>query len=218
MVAPAGPAVNGITFATEPGKLYLPVDEVGRLLRWNVRQDGGNGRVSLNRRALPTSSLRKLTDGTALVSLADLEAAGAAITRCPDGRQVLVMGRGRDFTVAPGDKRVEISLAKQKLMAWQGDRLVLDTRISSGRNGSTPSGSFRAGPYKARMHYSTLYDNAPMPWSVQVHGHVFIHGFTSVPRYPASHGCIRLPLTEGNPARLFYEWIDRGTPVHVRRK
>lgn len=67
------------------------------------------------------------------------------------------------------------------------------------------------------MHYSSLYHNAPMPWSVQIYGHVFIHGFTSVPNYPASHGCIRLPLNEGNPARFFYEWIDNGSPVSVVR-
>jgi lipoprotein-anchoring transpeptidase ErfK/SrfK len=67
------------------------------------------------------------------------------------------------------------------------------------------------------MHRSSRYHNAPMPWSVQVRGHVFIHGFTSVPRYPASHGCIRLPLDEGNPAKFFYEWIEPGTPVKVTR-
>jgi lipoprotein-anchoring transpeptidase ErfK/SrfK len=94
---------------------------------------------------------------------------------------------------------------------------VLQSRISSGRRDSTPAGEFKAGPYKARMHYSTRYHNAPMPWSVQIRGHVFIHGFTSVPDYPASHGCIRLPLDGGNPARFFYEWIDHGTPVKVAR-
>jgi lipoprotein-anchoring transpeptidase ErfK/SrfK len=54
-----------------------------------------------------------------------------------------------------------------------------------------------------------------MPWSVQINGHIFIHGFSSVPAYPASHGCIRVPLTGPNPARCFYEWIHRGTPVAV---
>ncbi|NNM30037.1 MAG: L,D-transpeptidase, partial [Akkermansiaceae bacterium] len=87
----------------------------------------------------------------------------------------------------------------------------------SGRNNRTPSGNFRAGPYKARRHFSSLYENAPMPWSVQVTGHVFIHGFTSVPKYPASHGCIRVPLTNGNPARFFYEWVDKGTPIRIAK-
>ena len=94
--------------------------------------------------------------------------------------------------------------------------MVLPSRISSGRRGRIPSGSFTAGPYKARMHYSSRYQNAPMPWSVQIHRHVFIH-FTSVPDYPASYDCIGLPLTDGNPARFFYDWTDVGTPVRVSR-
>jgi lipoprotein-anchoring transpeptidase ErfK/SrfK len=57
-----------------------------------------------------------------------------------------------------------------------------------------------------------------MPWSVQITGNIFVHGFTSVPRAPASHGCIRLPLDEGNPAKLFFDWVDRGTPVHIRKR
>jgi lipoprotein-anchoring transpeptidase ErfK/SrfK len=111
-----------------------------------------------------------------------------------------------------------VNLAKQQLHAWQGERLVLQCRVSSGRNGGTPAGDFVAGPYKSRTHYSSRYNNAAMPYSVQINGHIFIHGFTSVPKYPASHGCIRVPLNEGNPARFFYEWVDKGTPVKVMRK
>mgnify|MGYP002527910575 CR=1 FL=1 len=58
-----------------------------------------------------------------------------------------------------------------------------------------------------------------MPYSVQVTGHIFIHGYKSVPKYPASHGCVRVPyLTDGNPARFFYEWINKGTPIKIVRK
>jgi lipoprotein-anchoring transpeptidase ErfK/SrfK len=78
----------------------------------------------------------------------------------------------------------------------------------------TPSGKFTAG-VKLRMHYSRLYDNAPMPYSVQVNGNYFIHGFTSVPDRPASHGCIRVPLTGENPAKLFFEWVEPGTPIEI---
>jgi len=117
-------------------------------------------------------------------------------------------------TVSRG-KRVEIDLTEQKLFAYEGNRLVMRTRISSGRNGATPTGRYRAGPYKSEEHYSSLYQNAPMPWSVQVTGHIFIHGFSVVPDYPASHGCIRLPLTGRNPAKRFYRWCDVGTPIWI---
>ena len=55
-----------------------------------------------------------------------------------------------------------------------------------------------------------------MPWSVQVHENIFIHGFRKVPRRPSSHGCIRLPLTGANPAKWFYNWIDLGTPISIK--
>jgi lipoprotein-anchoring transpeptidase ErfK/SrfK len=111
-------------------------------------------------------------------------------------------------------KRVEINLTEQRLRAYEGRRLVLNTNISSGRNRATPTGRFKAG-YKDADHYSSLYHNAPMPWSVQVSGNIFIHGFSSVPDYPASHGCIRLPLTGRNPAKRFFEWVEAGTPILI---
>jgi len=114
-------------------------------------------------------------------------------------------------------KHVEVDLGNQRLRAYQGARLVLDSHISSGREGrKTPPGDFKAGPIKSPMHRSRLYHNAPMPWSVQVYKNVFIHGFQKVPRHPASHGCVRLPLAGANPAKWFYDWIDIGTPISIR--
>lgn len=114
-------------------------------------------------------------------------------------------------------KRVEIDLTKQRLYAYNGNRLFMKTRISSGRTGNTPTGRFRAGPYKSATHFSSLYHNAPMPWSVQVTGHIFIHGFSEVPNYPASKGCIRVPISGMNPARKLFRWLDVGTPIRIYR-
>jgi lipoprotein-anchoring transpeptidase ErfK/SrfK len=112
-------------------------------------------------------------------------------------------------------KRVEVDKTHQVLRAYQGNRLVLETRISTGRwDRSTPNGQYSAGD-KFLMHYSKLYHHAPMPYSIQINGNVFIHGFTSVPRYPASHGCIRVPLDGDNPAKRFYDWVEPGTPVEI---
>jgi hypothetical protein len=180
-----------------------------------VRPDNGQEAVLLNKHTLHNGALRFLVDGTRLVSLGDLAAAGASLRADGDGGPVIVRARWRSFKVSVGPKRAVVDLGRQRLRAWQGGRLVLDSRISSGRGRSTPTGSFTAGPYKARRHFSSRYNDAPMPWSVQINGHIFIHGFTSVPDHPASHGCIRVPLDEGNPARFFYEWIDKGTPVRV---
>jgi lipoprotein-anchoring transpeptidase ErfK/SrfK len=116
------------------------------------------------------------------------------------------------------EKRVEIDKSTQTLRAYEGDRLVLESPVSTGKEGkNTPNGHFTAG-VKQRMHHSRLYHNAPMPFSVQLAGNYFIHGFSSVPHHPASHGCIRLPLNDGNPAKKFFDWVDPGTPIDITGK
>jgi hypothetical protein len=195
--------------------LFVPVEEIALALRWEMQFD--QERISLNGHLLDAAQLRKLTNGTLLVPLDELQRAGATITWSDDGMQALVASDHTKIAISFANKRVEVDLANQRLRAYQGARLVLDSAISSGREGKkTPSGEFTAGPVKSRMHRSRLYHNAPMPWSVQVHENIFIHGFRKVPRRPASHGCIRLPLTGANPAKWFYNWIDLGTPISIK--
>ena len=66
--------------------------------------------------------------------------------------------------------------------------------VSTGRKGySTPTGMFQ--PYLLKdMHYSSKYENAPMPNSIFFHGGYAIHATYDLKRLgrPASHGCIRL--------------------------
>ncbi len=67
-------------------------------------------------------------------------------------------------------------------------------RISSGRRGYwTPRGTYRPKVFR-RMHYSSKYNNSPMPWSIFFKGGYAIHGTNYIKRLgrPASHGCIRL--------------------------
>jgi len=209
--------LDGISFADDPHVLFVPIEEIASALRWEMQLDQESGQISLNGQLLDAAHLRKLTDGTLLVPLDELQRAGATITWSNDGMQALVASDHTKIAIPFANKRVEVDLANQRLRAYQGSRLVLDSAISTGREGKkTPSGEFKAGPVKSRMHRSRLYHNAPMPWSVQVHENIFIHGFRKVPRRPSSHGCIRLPLTGANPAKWFYNWIDLGTPVSIK--
>jgi lipoprotein-anchoring transpeptidase ErfK/SrfK len=111
-------------------------------------------------------------------------------------------------------KRVEVDKTQQIMRAYEGDRVILETRVSTGREGAPPRGRYYAGE-KSRMHYSRLFHDAPMPFSVQLSGNFFIHGFSSVPDYPASHGCVRVPLDGDNPAKQFFEWVEPGVPIDV---
>ncbi|MGK0186420.1 MAG: acyl-coenzyme A thioesterase PaaI-like protein [Verrucomicrobiales bacterium] len=210
--------IDAITFATDPGRIYVPLNEAVEHLGLVEEVDEEEGVVRINKETFADNSFRGLTDGTTLVSLADLSMVGASIDRNEDTKRITLKLRRKQFVAVVGEKRAEINLASQRLRALQGKRLVLECRVSSGRDEITPSGRFLAGPYKASRHYSSLYHNAPMPWSVQATGNIFIHVFSSVPNYPASHGCIRVPLNEGNPAKFFYEWVDKGTPITVSKK
>lgn len=207
-------AVDAVTFAVEPGRFYVPVGFAANELQWRVNQKRDGRIESVNGLKLQASDT-KVVNSTPWIAVDALGRAGAEVTLEPTAGSLRVSSGRRSFTAQRGYKRVEIDLSRQRLYAWQGPWLVLETKISSGRYGNTPSGHFAAGPYKSRMHYSSKYNNAPMPWSVQVTGHIFIHGFSSVPDYPASHGCIRMPLSGINAARWFYEWVDVGTPIHI---
>lgn len=205
--------VEGVTFAAERTRLYVPRAEADRAL-------AASGPVDTPDESPANSAgrgSRSLPDGTALCSVEQLAEAEADVQAYDGG--ACVAANERELWILRGAKRVAISLEAQRLRAWQGERLVLETRISSGRPGmDTPQGTFTAGPLKSRMVISHKYGDAEMPWSVQVHRNVFIHGFPSVPPRAASHGCIRMPLTGRNPARWFYRWAQVGTPIQIGGK
>ena len=81
--------------------------------------------------------------------------------------------------------------------------------ISSGRPGfRTPPGSFRVS-YKDQDHRSTLFNDAPMPYSVFFNGSIAFHqGSVGIP----SHGCIHLPASA---ARAFFGKLRPGDLVQV---
>ncbi len=79
--------------------------------------------------------------------------------------------------------------------------------VSTGRKGfRTPVGVFQ--PYLVKkMHYSSKYNNAPMPHSIFFLGGYAIHGTNDLKRLgsPASHGCIRL---HPQNARWLYQIVN----------
>lgn len=205
------PAIAGFDFGDEPGKLYVSLNGVATLLGLDKGSKGDD--LTLNGK--PVEDTRELFDGTELVSIDSLERFGVKVS-WDNATQTADLQLGdKSVTVHRGAKRAEVNKARQELRAYQGDVLVLDTHVSTGRRGhGTPSGSFSAY-HKERMHYSRLYNDAPMPWAVEIDGNVFIHGYPSVPKHPASHGCIRMPLRGKNAARWFWHWVSLGTPVVV---
>lgn len=225
-VAQRGPTVlmpseftlDGITFASDKGAVFVPVMELEDALEVATDWDTKKQSLSIGDKNLSKSKLRTLFDGTLLVDINDLP--GTGISAKFDGENdeyVLTTGHHETY-VTVGKHWVEIDLTSQRLRGFQGERLIIDTKISSGKKGmSTPTGSYKAGPEKSKYRTSSLYEDAPMPFSVQFQGNYFIHGSSSVPSYPASHGCIRMPLTGQNAAKYFFEWVNVGSEVTIRR-
>ena len=90
--------------------------------------------------------------------------------------------------------KIVIVLDTQRVYVFQNDKLIGFSTISSGKKGKeTPIGAFKI-LQKNIDHKSNLYSNAPMPYMQRLTWDgIAIHG-GYVPGYPASHGCIRLPL------------------------
>ena len=113
----------------------------------------------------------------------------------------------------PDQLRVEISLASQRVELIKDGVPVFNTTCSTGRGGRYAT---RAGDYvitdKDRYHVSTLY-KVEMPYFMRLSCLDFGMHQGYVARYPASHGCIRLP---GDAARKFFDELPIGTLVSVR--
>jgi lipoprotein-anchoring transpeptidase ErfK/SrfK len=111
--------------------------------------------------------------------------------------------------------RILVSLPQQKAWVFDDGALVATSPVSTGKRGhSTPAGTFPILQKKVH-HRSNKYSNAPMPYMQRLTwGGVALHA-GSLPGYPASHGCIRLPRAF---AKKLYELTDHGTLVTVTRQ
>ena len=111
-----------------------------------------------------------------------------------------------------GSVEVIVSIPQQRAYVYRGGTLIGVTTVSTGRRGhSTPVGTFTILE-KRREHYSNLYNNAPMPFMQRLTwGGVALHA-GNIPGYPASHGCVRLPLEF---ARHLFGATERGGEVHI---
>lgn len=117
--------------------------------------------------------------------------------------------------------RVEVNLSRQVMYLIRGNVVRQTFPISSGNGkpytnsfgkfttAKTPTGNFQIQRHVRgeRVSYLGVLWN---PW--YFHGGYALHGSSSVPAYPASHGCVRLTMWDS-------DWLENqlwiGMPVHV---
>ena len=109
------------------------------------------------------------------------------------------------FAPAQASKIVaKIDISSQRMYVYKNGRKLYSWRVSTGRGRyRTPTGSYRPTILK-RMHYSSKYNNAPMPYSIFFRGGYAVHGTNHIRRLGrrASHGCVR--LHPRNAATLYH--------------
>lgn len=132
-------------------------------------------------------------------------------------------------TVLPEEKRLVVDLNRQQLTAYENEKIVFQSPISSGfhegnHDYSTPPGEYRITLKRPSRHmiHSDRFSDADsdlygVPWvcnftdtGIAFHGTYWHNEFT----YPHSHGCINLPI---EAARWVYLWSDPFVPARERK-
>lgn len=141
-----------------------------------------------------------------------------AYINTPIPGETLVLGT----TAASGEEKwIEVSLSDQKVKAWEGNNLVMEFPISSGKWAPTPTGEFNIW-YKTRSQtmkggskeLGTYYylpnvtSNMFFYKGYALHGAYWHNNFGQ----PMSHGCVNAPLAQ---AAQIFEWAGPIVPEGV---
>src|SRR6202158_1925515 len=107
---------------------------------------------------------------------------------------------------------IAISIQKQRLKVYDATGFFAESPISSGMAAHpTPMGVFSV-IQKQKLHHSNIYSGAPMPYMQRITwSGIAIHAGV-LPGYPASHGCIRMPMAF---AMKMWNWTKMGARVIV---
>ena len=99
---------------------------------------------------------------------------------------------------------LEVDKTRQVLFDVRDGKVARVLPVSTGATGNTPSGTFhvysKEPGYNAKLMYFSMY----------FLGNFAVHGYPSVPTYPASHGCVRIPIWAAVP---MYDTHGYGTTV-----
>ncbi|HEY9837961.1 MAG TPA: L,D-transpeptidase [Vampirovibrionales bacterium] len=114
------------------------------------------------------------------------------------------------------DRWIQIDLTEQKLMAWEGNKVVYAVSVSTGTEKyATPPGTFAVQTkYEVTRMQGEDYDVPDVPFTMYYYGGYAIHGAYWHNNFgtPMSHGCTNVAV---NHAEWLFNWADVGTPIVV---
>ncbi|UGY02695.1 L,D-transpeptidase family protein [Bradyrhizobium quebecense] len=107
---------------------------------------------------------------------------------------------------------ISVSIDQQRVSIYDTNGLYAESPVSTGMKGhSTPMGVFSV-IQKQKYHQSNIYSGAPMPYMQRITWSGIAMHAGVLPGYPASHGCIRMPMSF---AVKMYNWTRMGARVFV---
>ena len=111
-----------------------------------------------------------------------------------------------------GDTKIVVDLLTQMTYVYRGDELIGASSMSSAKTGHITPYGFWSILEKRPFYRSKKYENAPMPFMQRIDDYgIAFHGGVN-PGYPASHGCMRLPMKF---AQKLYGVTKVGTKVVI---
>ena len=113
---------------------------------------------------------------------------------------------------AAGEAKVVVDLMSQLFYVYRGETLVGVSTISSGKKGKETQLGYWKVFRKQVKGVSRKYDNAPMPFMQMYDEKGLAFHAGANPGYPASRGCVRLPLKF---AERLYGLTKIGTEVII---
>src|SRR5689334_19903775 len=115
-------------------------------------------------------------------------------------------------TPSDGDTKIVVDLLTQMAYVYRGEKLLGASTMSSAKTGHITPYGFWTILEKRPFYRSKKYDNAPMPFMQRIDDYgIAFHGGVN-PGYPASHGCMRLPMKF---AEKLYGVTKLGTKVVI---
>ncbi|MDO8400281.1 MAG: L,D-transpeptidase family protein, partial [Bradyrhizobium sp.] len=127
-------------------------------------------------------------------------------------RQAKKVEAPKDSVKPQGAVIIAISIERQTLKVYDANGFFAETPISTGMKGHpTPMGVFSI-IQKHKLHHSNIYSGAPMPFMQRITWSGIAMHAGVLPGYPASHGCIRMPMAF---AARMWNWTKMGARVVI---
>jgi hypothetical protein len=184
------PRARGGSRGTAVRALQRRLKDLGYLVPVSGRYDGTTARAVL--------AFRKVN------GLSRITSAGRSVYR-----RLARGGGGFRLRYPKAGKHAEFDWSRQILVLARGARPVMILHTSSGTS-ATPT---VFGKYRF-YRKSPGYNSKGMYYSSYFVGGYAIHGYSPVPTFPASHGCLRIPIPS---AKRVYGWVSLGDPIYTYR-